>query len=78
MKKALITALTVVTLILVGSCGSTASGGSQGFSGRILDRYELPGGDEVTVYCMGADLMIYMDGYKSGSVQMIPKEPRCA
>lgn len=78
MKRALSVAVTVVTLLLVGSCGSTASGGSQGFSGRVLDDYKGPHGDHITVYCRGTDLMIHMDGNKSGSLQMIPKEPRCA
>jgi hypothetical protein len=78
MRRALSVAVTVATLLLVGSCGSTASGGSQGFSGRILDRYEAPNGDDVTVFCRGTDLMVHMDGNKSGSIQMIPKEPRCA
>lgn len=77
-KRVLSVAVTVVALFLVGSCGSTASGGSQGFSGRILDRYETPNGDDVVVFCRGTDLMIHMDGNKSGSLQMIPKEPRCA
>lgn len=78
MKRALSVAVTVATLVLVGSCGSTASGGSQGFSGRILDHYTGPDSEEVYIYCRGTDLMVYMDGNKSGSLQMIPKEPRCA
>lgn len=78
MRRALSVAVTVATLLLVGSCGSTASGGSQGFSGRVLDRYEMPNKDEVTVFCRGTDLMIHLSGYKRGSIQMIPKEPRCA
>lgn len=78
MKRTLSVAVTVVALLLVGSCGVTASGGPQGFSGRVLDHYTGPDREEVYIYCHGNDLMVYMDGNKSGSLQMIPKEPRCA
>lgn len=77
-KKALSVSVMVVTMLLVGSCGYTAVSASATFSGRILDRYEAPNGDDVTVFCRGTDLMVHMDGNKSGSIQMIPKEPRCA
>lgn len=78
MKRALSVAVSVVALVLVGSCGSTSSGGSQGFSGRVLDYYTGPDHEHVYIYCRGTDLMVYMDGIQSGSLQMIPKEPRCA
>lgn len=77
--KALIAAVSVVGLLLVGACGVQASGPVQTKpenSYKQIDFIDHPAMD-IWVICKGKTMYVISDGNRSGSAQRIDNHEEC-
>lgn len=77
LKRALISLLTAVGVVLVGSCGSAYSNASQGNSGPVLDSFQHRDWGTVDVVCRKGVMYIISDAYYGMNVQRIDNHKEC-
>lgn len=81
LKRAVISIVSVATLVLVSSCGAGSSEASQGHSEpqyRVLDRFTVPElGGEVMVVCRHNDMYVFSDVYYGVQTQRFDNHEEC-
>jgi hypothetical protein len=84
MNKALRGVLSVCMALALVGCGSEAYSAAQARSApvnnpdRVIDTFRTPdNGSTIYLFCRNGDYYVYMDGYKSGSINQYHNDERC-
>lgn len=79
MRKALISSVSLSTLLLVGSCGVSGSDTSVTTTEpvTVLDRFQVDGGFDIKVFCRHGDKYYMSDVYHGWDVEVFPGHKDC-
>lgn len=79
MKKALISSVSLATLLLVGSCGVQDSGASVTTTAPavVLDEFQFNGGFDFKVFCRNGDKYYVSDVYNGWDMEVFPGHKDC-
>lgn len=79
MRKALIASVSLATLLLVGSCGSSNSDTSVTTTEpvTVLDRFQVDEGFDIKVFCRHGDKYYMSDVYHGWDLEVFPGHKDC-